>query len=220
MTAAEILSLYQITTEQALNWIEKNIGSPRLIYDAAKQIGLTNDMLREIVGTRYPTVRVDDIRTYFNSAGLDAAALDGAPNSGAQRIDILALLKTEIRAAERNVTITLDGNGGAKDFVVDLANIEKYISDLSSIERTYAPSYLGASQVRITNFGYDDKLYLSGDSIMVIGRPYDLTNVKVKILGPMYYDVNLVLTDTKPLSATVVGINDFNQLPVGDIYLI
>jgi hypothetical protein len=74
MTAGEHLAKYGVSVAQAREFIVANLNSPTVIYNTAKQYGVTNQMLAEIYGG----VTANDVRSFFNQLGFAAADLDGA----------------------------------------------------------------------------------------------------------------------------------------------
>lgn len=71
ITAQEHLAKLGITVQQALDFIETNVDQPDVIYSAARQNGVTNEMLNEI--TTFSTTVISE---YFVSADLDPVKLD------------------------------------------------------------------------------------------------------------------------------------------------
>jgi len=69
--ASEHLMQYGITVEIAREFIMSNLDNPTTIFNAAKQYGVTNEMLGEIVG-----VSTDIVRDFFGSIGLDYTQLE------------------------------------------------------------------------------------------------------------------------------------------------
>lgn len=82
MTAETHLKQYGVSVAQAKKFILDNINKPSNIYSVAKQFGVTNDMLAEIVGG----VSALDVKNWFSSKGFDASLLEGTVVSGGQLI--------------------------------------------------------------------------------------------------------------------------------------
>lgn len=82
MTAETHLQQYGITIAQAKKFILDNVNKPSNIYSVAKQFGVTNDMLAEIVGG----VTAGDVKGWFAVRGFDASLLEGGAATGTQLI--------------------------------------------------------------------------------------------------------------------------------------
>ncbi|WP_306604298.1 hypothetical protein [Azonexus sp.] len=75
-TAAAHLGQFNVSVQQAFDFIAGNLNTPGNIYNVAKQFKITNQMLAEIVGQAAPGVTATDIKNWFNSQGFDANSLD------------------------------------------------------------------------------------------------------------------------------------------------
>lgn len=71
MKAADYLGKYNVTVKQAYDFIMTNLDKLDLVFYVAKQYGVTNDMLAEIVN-----VKVSDVKTYLTQRGFKADDLD------------------------------------------------------------------------------------------------------------------------------------------------
>lgn len=78
MGAQSLLAAYNITVEQAADWVVANINNPQQIFDVCKQIGITNSMLTEIVDYRFPSITVDQVKGYFSANHLVPSLLDSS----------------------------------------------------------------------------------------------------------------------------------------------
>jgi hypothetical protein len=81
MTTKSHLALFDITLEQASDFIQSHVGEPQEIFDAAWQLGIPTSMLSDITG--YST---DIISEYFSVAGLDTLVLDAGSLAGKREI--------------------------------------------------------------------------------------------------------------------------------------
>lgn len=72
-TAVDYLATKGVTVAQVYDFIIGNLNSPGAIFSAAKQFGLTNQMLAEVVGQS-----VDVVKSFWSGLGFDPAQLDGA----------------------------------------------------------------------------------------------------------------------------------------------
>ncbi|MDD2742098.1 MAG: hypothetical protein PHV02_07485 [Rhodocyclaceae bacterium] len=75
-TTADYLAKFNVSMQQALDFIAANINSPGTIFDVAKGAGLTNEMLADIVAQAIPGFSANDMKSWFGSQGFDANALD------------------------------------------------------------------------------------------------------------------------------------------------
>lgn len=83
MNAEQLLAQYQISLDEALNWILSNLEDPALIYNTALSYGIDSDMLAEIVSPEYPDLSAQQVEDFFSGYGLDGAALNPSNiNSG------------------------------------------------------------------------------------------------------------------------------------------
>jgi len=71
ISAEEHLAKLGVTVQQAFDFIVANVDKPEVIFSAARQYGVTNDMLSEI--TNATTIEIHD---YFVNAGIDSIQLD------------------------------------------------------------------------------------------------------------------------------------------------
>lgn len=78
MSASTILGKYNITLFEAKDWIMKNVGSPQNIFNVARDFGLSNSDLAEIVGEGFSA---GDARYFFSINGIESSSLDSAPIS-------------------------------------------------------------------------------------------------------------------------------------------
>ena len=83
MNAEQLLAQYQISLDEALNWILSNLEDPALIYNTALSYGIDSDMLAEIVSPVYPDLSAQQVEDFFSGYGLNGAALNpSSVNSG------------------------------------------------------------------------------------------------------------------------------------------
>lgn len=93
-TAAEKLAGYGITVDQARAWIMGNLESPALVFNTAKQYGITSSMLAEIVAPAVPGATASLVEGFFTSKGLDGTSLaEHSSSSGSELLpaDVAAL---------------------------------------------------------------------------------------------------------------------------------
>lgn len=81
MNVSELLGGYGVTVDFARQWIFDHIETPKSIFDTAVSIGLTSDMLAEIVAPNVPGVTTSIVENFFNSHGLNGSALHAQTQS-------------------------------------------------------------------------------------------------------------------------------------------
>lgn len=111
MTAAEYLALYNVTVKQANDFIMSNVNDLNLVVTTAKQYGVTNAMLAEIVNVDVNTVKSYLTQHNFNSAELDVSAPTIFPPSSEPKtinITVAANGSSDASAANYIYTITAD----------------------------------------------------------------------------------------------------------------
>jgi hypothetical protein len=101
MTAKSHLALFDITIEQANDFIQSHVSEPQTIFDAALQLGIPTSMLSEITG-----FSTDVISEYFGAAGLDTLVLDLGSFAGKRE-----LLSVEFAALPDDLIVFNDNTG-------------------------------------------------------------------------------------------------------------
>lgn len=81
-TAAEQLQQFGLDVPMAQFFIFSSLDSPATIYSVVKNLGLTNAMVAEVIGVA--GFAEAQVRLFFQTYGLDAAALDTVPGASAQ----------------------------------------------------------------------------------------------------------------------------------------
>ena len=75
-TAQQHLQDYQVTMEEAYAFVTANLTSPKAIFEVAKQYGVTNAMLAEIVQPKFPGVTAAEVQQFFGDNGFNPKLLD------------------------------------------------------------------------------------------------------------------------------------------------
>ena len=75
MTTQEYLSKYGITLEEARDFVMNNLDNLDVIYNAAKEYGVNNDMLADIVSNDFPGVTGKAVNDFFQQHGFDGISL-------------------------------------------------------------------------------------------------------------------------------------------------
>ena len=74
MNASTILAQHGYTLTQAAQWLSQNANNPREIYATTKALGLSNDMLADILRPSMPSISAAEIDAYFNGNGIATAS--------------------------------------------------------------------------------------------------------------------------------------------------
>ena len=74
MNASTILAQHGYTLTQAAQWLSQNANNPREIYATTKALGLSNDMLADILRPSMPSINAAEIDAYFNGNGIATAS--------------------------------------------------------------------------------------------------------------------------------------------------
>ncbi|MBF6631351.1 MAG: hypothetical protein ITG01_09435 [Comamonas sp.] len=67
-----------ISSEEVLSFVLANENNPTLIYNTAKQNGITTQMLAEVVQSAIPSIDLNGVRQFFKNSGLDSLQLDNS----------------------------------------------------------------------------------------------------------------------------------------------
>ena len=140
MTVASILSRYSVSISQARDWILSHVNHPQNIFSVAKDFGLTNDNLAEIVGDGFTA---SDVRLFFSNNNIDASSLDSIglifpiPSAGVLRNTVVihndAAQRPELRNLLKFNSIesgTLSTDALARE-VISRVGIDKYVNVFS-----------------------------------------------------------------------------------------
>ena len=67
-----------VSSNDVLSFVLSNENNPSLIYNTAKQYGITTQMLAEVVSSAIPSIDVNGVRQFFKNSGLDSLQLDNS----------------------------------------------------------------------------------------------------------------------------------------------
>ena len=110
MKAAEYLALYNVTVKQANDFIMSNLNNLGLIVTTAKQYGVTNAMLAEIVNVDVNVVKDYLTQHNFNSTELDVSAstiLPPSPSGEVKTIQVAVVADGSSDASAANYIYTI-----------------------------------------------------------------------------------------------------------------
>lgn len=214
-SAVDYLATKGVTVAQALGFIMSNIASPGTIYGVAKQFGITNQMLGEIVG-----VNTEAVKSYWAAQGFDPNPLDASATGSGTQVDLnQAYIQNPVISS---LYAALDASKGAFNYVIDMASVTK------------------SGQAIIRNFGSDDTLTISNGnatystlaitpSSIAPGHYVEQFSVFAKNFPSNVQSFTVMLDDIPSVpSGQSVGVTAmkpipvlltaFNSLPVGDLY--
>lgn len=98
MDAQSLLAKYNVTVGQAADWVVANISNPQQIFDVCKQLGITNSILTEIIDYKFPSITVDQVKSYFSANHLTPSLLD-ATSTGTLNESVGQAVANEFLAA-------------------------------------------------------------------------------------------------------------------------
>lgn len=76
MKARDFLGAYGITVGDAYSYVLRNINDPRGLFTVLKTLGVSSEILAEIIQSRHPQITVDHVNQFFALNGLDTKELD------------------------------------------------------------------------------------------------------------------------------------------------
>lgn len=74
-TAQEYLSSLGVSVNDAKDFIIDNLNNPGLIYNTCLQVGVTNEMIVEILSSSYPDLTAQMVSDFFTMSGFNGSAL-------------------------------------------------------------------------------------------------------------------------------------------------
>ncbi|MCO4757848.1 MAG: hypothetical protein KC477_07485 [Oceanospirillaceae bacterium] len=181
MSTESHLAQLGVTIEQARNFIIANVQNPSVIFNVAKQHGITNQMLAEIYGG----VTAETVQAFFDTKGIDSSELDVADDNTDSPSIIGTWHMTEDAGEEGVHEVTLIFNtDGTWSIDESLTNpLDEEHNGIESGTYVWNPD-TGSVQFNIQNdengwFGFSDDADESGsalghitvseDSIVVVG---------------------------------------------------
>ncbi len=214
-TAVDYLATKGVTLAQAYSFIMGNISSPATIYNVAKQFGVTNQMLGEIVG-----VNADVVKSFWSAQGFDAAQLDAGAATGGSQFDLYqAYLQNPVISTPY---AALDASKGAFNYVIDMANVSKsgqaIIRNFGSDDTlTISNGNASYSTLAITPSSSASGHYVEQFSVFAKNFPTNVQSFTVMLddIPSVPSGQTLGVTAMKPIPVLLTA---FNSLPVGDLY--
>ena len=210
-SASVHLASYNVSIQQAYDFIFSNLTNPSMIFNTCKQFGISNQMISEITGSVSSWIPPETVRSYFIANGLNAYQLDSLSVLSFENRIFIHTFDNEFFNYKLG---PLNAGGGSYNFVIDL----------SQNAPTSSSSSKSAVQT-IINFGADDSLvFKNSTSVYVAVSSYSAASfgqtVKVSATSQSngsYDDVYLIGVNSN--SSLVYNANSFNSLPVGDIFI-
>ena len=166
MTLNDILGDLPISAAHA--WVMDHLAAPGEIFGAAKRLGITSEMLAEIVNYDFPfTVDAEMVENYFNLEGYDGSALSAKTEEVSREL-VGTWVGLEYDSGTNIVEFTFDENGGFELYTA-MANNE--YDEIDGTEKgTYTwDAASGLLQTSLTVDG-NGKLGLNGESATAVSN--------------------------------------------------
>lgn len=78
MKASDFLNQFNLTINQAYDYILSNLGNPQGLFTTLKSVGAGTSIIAEIVKSKIDTITVDDVKKFFLDNNLNPQELDDA----------------------------------------------------------------------------------------------------------------------------------------------
>ncbi|WP_293269052.1 hypothetical protein [Neptunomonas sp.] len=106
MTTQEHLTQFNVTMEQAQNFIMDNLSDLGTVYSACNQFSVNNDMIAEIIQDNFPGLTGEGVSSFWDSVGFDGDALgfNSNSNSTGGTLDISGVLAHEEVTLHENIS--------------------------------------------------------------------------------------------------------------------
>ncbi|MBB1489117.1 hypothetical protein [Oceanospirillum sediminis] len=144
MSTKEYLSKLGFTMNEANAFIMGNLSSPEIIYNTVKSVGVTSEMLAEIVEL---DVSASDVVAWFDAQGFDGSALD--TDVYGERAEIAS---TYNFSGDGNAKYSLVLQNG-KDYTIDLGLASQTDKFLISVQNVYSgESYVSEADATTLSF--------------------------------------------------------------------
>lgn len=209
-TAKDLLQSYGLSVADAAAFINSNLSNPRIIFDTAKKFGVTNQHLSEITG-----FATDVVKSFWLAQGLQPALLDADSASIQVKLVDIAIQKytagpygNDLPVAAAQPVTQLNASSGSFKFIVEF-------NDFVEFDREIGRFY-------ITGFGADDSFELHSPGYLLVGSAGGVKDVDMYVaaLGGVHdghLEIKLAgVTSGSPM----LGVDSFNNLPVGNIYIV
>lgn len=191
MKAAELLSQYYITEQEASDWIELNVSNPSLIYNTARQYGIDSSMLAEIVTSWVPGVNASLVEGFFNSQGLDGTALRASSSAISDYVFLTDLNDGDIflyNPVEQSGKKIYSFNKTITDIAVDeTGNI--YVSDFNTIYKYTLSS--GTLSPLVSDSGSFNSLAINGSTLYAASTNNDSLLAYDTVSGALISQTNI-----------------------------
>lgn len=78
MKASDFLNQFNLTIDQAYDYILSNLGNPQGLFTTLKSVRAGTSIIAEIVKSKIDTITVDDVKKFFLDNNLNPQELDDA----------------------------------------------------------------------------------------------------------------------------------------------
>lgn len=197
------LAGFGVSMSAASSFIISNLSNPQYIYDVCKSVGVTNQMIADIVSDVVPNITAVDVIGFFAQYGISTTDLDtgnASPSVSATTVDVHTLMHDE------SFTVSLDAADGAYTFVFDMS--AKSPADIRGNTVN-----IDSTTTLISNYGSDDSIrILNSDGVYFTSTSSTAKTITVFGLKSEYEQIKLI-----GVTGSVYDIASFNALSVGDI---
>ena len=209
-TAKDVLQSYGLRVADAAAFINSNLKNPQVIFNTAKNFGITNQHLSEITG--YPT---DVIQSFWLAHGLQPALLDAKSTVTEVNLVEIAIQKFitspfgfDINVPAAHPLTQLDANTGPFKFIVDFNDYKKDDHEIGRFE--------------IKGFGSDDSLEIHTPGSVFISNFFNTKTVDIDVWAlDGLFDGNIEIQLTGlPITSDVYSVIEFNNLPIGNMNIV
>jgi RTX calcium-binding nonapeptide repeat (4 copies) len=142
-----LLGNFGVSISDAYKFVLQNLDSPKVIFDACKQFGVTSSMLAEIFQAAAPGITATGVEQFFKSNGLAGSSLESRSLNIEDQASNLATYGDRIE-------YQMDAKNGSFDLGIDFKKLANMGKD--------------SIQVALQNWGADDSI--SFGSVPVNGR--------------------------------------------------
>ena len=144
MSTKEYLSKLGFTMSEANAFIMANMSSPEIIYNTVKSVGVTSEMLAEIVEL---DVSASDVVAWFDAQGFDGSALD--TDVYGERVEVASAYNF---SGDGNSKYSLVLQNG-KDYTIDLGLASQADKFLINVQNVYSgESYVSEADATTLSF--------------------------------------------------------------------
>jgi hypothetical protein len=202
------LAKYNVSMLAASDFIMSNLNNVQYMHDVCKSVGVTNQMIADIVSNVLPGVTSKQVSDFFTSNGVNSSDLDSSTGASQNTTATAASQTVDVHSLshDSNLSVSLNAGAGSYTFVFDMSK--------SSPVPSLSTNVLGGTTL-ITNFGSDDSIKIINSDEVYLSSSTTNTSINVFGLVPSMETIKLV-----GLNSSVYDVAGFNELSVGDIVIV